>query len=256
MTVKRTLKPVFTSTHQAINPNLLVSGCSYTWNNSNEHIVSWPNYLRDLANYTVVHDCSQSAGGNNHIFNSIVYTLENQPELTADNTDIIIMWSGMERTDILASNQLVEQWYHMEHMTFSQGRFASLNVWPDVNWCKSNTEAINHFLKMYRVLIDNRAQILESCTRICGLMGYLQSRGFNPIFIPYRPMSASLALIGDEPITQRVLELMAPIEDLDTYTSRVGSRIPNDGHPTPDSHLNWTREILIPFLTGQFIQVK
>lgn len=255
MSVKRNLSKVFTSTHQATKPNLLVSGCSYTWNNSQVHICTWPYYLRDIANYQEVYDCSQSAAGNAHIFNSIVYELETNPDLNASNTDIIIMWSGLERTDILAAESLVQQWYHMDHMTFSSGQFASLNVWPDARWAKGHKD-VNQFLKTYRVLIDNRAQILESALKILACYNYLRNKGFNPIFTTYMPMEPRLTLLGENLIANSVLNLLANIQDLDSYTTMSGSRIPNDNHPTPDSHLAWTRNILVPFLTGQYIQVK
>ena len=257
MAVKRNLPRVFASTHQSIKPNLLVSGCSYTWNNSLNHIVTWPNYLKDIANYTQVFDCSQAAGGNAHVFNSIVYELSINSELTPDNTDIIIMWSGLERTDLLTSDHVVNQWYHMDHITFNQGQLASLNVWPDASWRRPKSDEINQFLKTYRVLISNRAQVLESCIRIVALDGYLKSLGFDPVFTTYRPMQIFLSLIEPDPIVNQVLALLAPLEDLDSFTTRVGTRMSKfDLHPTPDSHLAWTREILIPFLTGRFITVK
>jgi hypothetical protein len=256
MAFKRNLTRVFASTHQSLRPNLLVSGCSYTWNNSLEHTVTWPNYLRDIANYSRVIDCSQSAAGNAHIFNSIIYELESNPDLTAGNTDIIVMWSGLERTDILATDNLVQQWFHMDHMTFSEGRFASLSVWPDASWHHDRNSDLNKFLKTYRVLIDHRAQILESILKILALHGYLRARGFNPVFTTYRPMQPQLHGLEEDLISSQVLNLLADIEDLDSFTTRCGSRIPNDGHPTPDSHLAWARQVLIPFLTNQLITVK
>lgn len=256
MAFKRNLARTFSSTHQSHRPNLLVSGCSYVWNNSQEHLVTWPYYLRDLAGYNQVFDCSQSAGGNAHVFNSIVYELETNAELTAENTDVVVMWAGMERTDIMADESLVQQWYHMDHITFGQGRWASLNVWPDATWARDRNSTINQFLKTYRVLIDNRAQILESCLRILALHGYLTQKGFNTVFTTSHPIQHYLKLLND-PVSDQVTKILADLENLDSYTSRAGDRISrSDRHPTPNSHLGWTRDVLMPFLTGQFITVK
>ena len=74
----RVFDPVYTSQWQ----NLLVSGCSYTWNNSMTDICTWPYYLRDLGNFQQVWDCSQGGSGPAHCFNSIINELTINPELT------------------------------------------------------------------------------------------------------------------------------------------------------------------------------
>jgi hypothetical protein len=110
MTAKtRKLAKQFTTTYSTEFKNLLVSGCSYTFNNSENHICSWPYYLRDLAGFNEVYDCSQSGAGSNHIFNSIINEIETNININIQDTLVIIMWSGLTRTDVIAEQDITAE---------------------------------------------------------------------------------------------------------------------------------------------------
>lgn len=247
----RKLDKVFTTQHQTRFNNLLVSGCSYTWNNSDQHICTWPYYLRDLAGFKEVFDCSQGGAGSNHIFNSVVNEVLTNVNVTPDDTAIVIMWSGLERVDFICTSDLVKTtrpksltgYYQFD----SQDTFASLSVWP------SSDDALQNLLKQYRVTVDSSAQILESCIKILALGKFLDSLGYSFSFVNWRDQSYEISKFEfDNTITTQAAARIDNIETLDGFTSRRGTRV-QDGHPTPDSHLSWTREILLPHLTNNQI---
>jgi hypothetical protein len=240
----RNLTQVFSPTHQSRYQNLLVSGCSYTWNNSNQHICTWPYYLRDLANFEEVFDCSQGGAGNNHIFNSVVNELSTNQNLTPNNTCVIIMWSGLERVDFICRSDVVKNsrptgltgYYQFDEAD----TFASLSVWP------SSKDSLQELLKTYRVTVDLSAQILESAIKIIALKEFLQSLGYTFCFVDWRDQQYQINNF-DNTIVDKASSTISKIETLNSFTTRKGTRVA-DGHPTPDSHLSWTQEILLPHL--------
>lgn len=241
----RNLSRVFTPVHRTPFKNLLVSGCSYTWNNSDQYICTWPYYLRDLASFDEVYDCSQGGAGSNHIFNSVVNEVSTNSNLSPKDTFVIIMWSGLERVDFICTADLVKTtrpqsltgYYQFD----DQNKFASLSVWP------SSNDDLQQLLKLYRVTVDPSSQILESCIKIIALGKFLDSLGYRYCFVNWRDQSYNIDKFNNL-ITKQASALMSDIETLDGFTARKGTRV-HDGHPTPDSHLAWTREILLPHLT-------
>jgi hypothetical protein len=240
----RKLTRVFTPEYQTKFQNLLVSGCSYTWNNSDQHICTWPYYLRDLAGFKEVFDCSQGGAGNNHIFNSVVNELSSNHSLTPDNTCVIIMWSGLERVDFICRSDVVRisrprsltGYYQFD----DSDTFASLSVWP------SSNDTLQDLLKTYRVTVDSQAQILESAIKIIALKEFLKSLGYSFCFVDWRDQHYQIKNF-DTTVVDQASSTISTIETLDSFTTRKGTRV-SDGHPTPDSHLCWTREILLPHL--------
>lgn len=79
---------------------LIVSGCSFTYNNHDSFAASWPYYLKDLGGFTQVLDCSLPGAGNQHISNSLLWALNiDQPD--PKNSLIVVMWSGNDRDDYI-----------------------------------------------------------------------------------------------------------------------------------------------------------
>lgn len=247
MTVKtRNIAKIFTSTHQTRFKNLLVSGCSFTYNNREEHSCTWPYYLRDIAQIENVYDASQAGVGNNHIFNSIVYEIETNPDVRPDNTLIIVMWSGLTRTDVIADQEITAPWHKISNYCFDQ-KFATFTI---VNETTDQT-VIGDMCKLYKKIISPDAQILESLIKIQALRAYLTAKQFSFVFLSWRNPLPELNQIQ----TQINLELDNN-DYLFEFAEQRHMRIPNDGHPTPDAHLLWTRECLIPLLESKGIVDK
>jgi hypothetical protein len=254
---QRSLPRQFTPIAATQQLDLLVSGCSYTWNNSETESVTWPYYLRDLAGFDRVVDCSQPGSGYNHTHTAVVTELETNTELTPESTLVVIMWSGNERVDITADRDLVESCTDLEIPDLGAG-LSSLNLtsvtslnlfnrpsdWRNRHQRERNAD-VAHLRDRYGRLISTRAQVLESAVRLISLAGYLDSRGFDYVFLDWDDSRHSILIPQLDPWAQG---RFADIETLGSWASRRQQRIPNDGHPSPDAHLSWTQEVLIPYL--------
>ena len=94
---------------------------------------------------------------------------------------------------------------------------------------------------------------MQSIINIIALHSYLEHRGFKSIFLNWESTSEIELSDIDSHLTQRIKELIAPLETLGEYATRTQSRIPGDGHPSVHAHLNWTQQVLIPYLHSQQI---
>ena len=249
---KRNLNRVFSSVYTTSYKNLLVSGCSYTWNRSEEHICTWPYYLRDLCNFEEILDCSQAGSGFNHTFNSVINEIENNSNITPDNTFIIIMWSGLERVDVTANIDLVKSYSNMEtHCFDSQLSSLSLFIhqpkWKTILGTDPNKD-IELLRQMYRTLIDSKAQVFDSYIKLIALYNYLKNLNFKFVFLEWDSTVTKLSTSSSR-LADQYQRMTANIQTLGDYATVNNKRIPNDGHPTPDAHLEWTRTILVPYLT-------
>ena len=222
-------------------PNVLVSGCSFTYNNSEEHVCTWPYYLRNHTGAEYIYDCSQSGAGTNHIFNSVINDLEHNRSLTPDNTLIIVMWSGLSRTDVIATKNITKDWHHMSNYEFDL-KFSSLSIFNSVN---GNTP-LHNLCKAYKSLIDPDAQIYESLLKIIALKSYLDDAGFQYVFTSFQDPLPELKQV-QTPMTKTVWKLLNNIDYLKDF-SELHDAIDNTGHPMPEIHATWTRDCLIPHL--------
>ena len=241
----------FTSTHTTGFDNLLVSGCSFTYNNSTEHICTWPYYLRDICGFNEVYDSSQSGAGSNHIFNSIINEVETNSNINAKNTLVIIMWSGLTRTDLIAETHITKSYYNMNHYNFDD-KFSTLSlnsVFIQAPRSDSNP-LVAKLHQLYKKIIPGDAQILESAFKIIALQSYLEKQGFKYIMLNWMDPTPELNTLNNA-IKESVLSIFDPVKTLGEYATNTRQTIPNDGHPTPDAHLSWTREYLIPYLESK-----
>ena len=89
--------------------NLIVSGCSFTHNNSMSASVTWPYYLRDLGGFENVLDTSLPGAGNYHISNSLIWALESE-STDPKQSLVIVMWSGNDRDDWITPVSNINQY--------------------------------------------------------------------------------------------------------------------------------------------------
>ena len=242
----RNIAKQFQSTHQTRFKNLLVSGCSYTWNNSQQHVCSWPYYLRDIGGFDQVIDCSQSGAGSNHIFNSIINEIEADTQINKHNTLVVVMWSGLTRTDVIATQDITEPWHFMSNYNFDQ-RFATLSIFNHT----VQDDPLSVLCQQYKRLIDTDSQIYESMLKILALECYLKQKEFDFIFTSWMNPVPELNRI-DSVLTTKVVGLLSSIPYLDEYAKQKNQKEP-DGHPTPDGYLGWTQQHLVPYLESRNI---
>jgi hypothetical protein len=244
--IHRSLAPIA----QTLRPNLLVSGCSFSYNHSADHVTSWPYYLRDLANFREVYSTALTGAGTQHIFNSIINEIENRSNLNADNTTVLVMWSGLSRTDVIAETTVVQPWmsrsgaFPLDQMYHYDDQFSTMRV-PRLRRL-DNKDPVDQMHGLYRKIICPHAQTLQSMLNIVALSGYLENLGFPYMFMSWRSHAMDLATVPGA-LSQRVGDLVNTVETIGDYATTTGN-MDNSRHPNIDAHLDWTRLRLVPEL--------
>lgn len=225
--------------------NLMVSGCSYVWNNSEEHVCTWPYYLKYIAGFNQVLDCSQCGAGSNHIFNSVINEIETNPSINPTNTLVIVMWSGLSRTDVIAESEITHPWHYQSNYDFDQ-KYSTLVLLRENHPIGGH---VGKLCEIYTKLISPEAQIYESYIKIIALDHYLRSRGFSYLFLNWEKMDQQFD--PSIPLYHQAKSLIDPSVALGEFADNRNMRIPGDGHPDVECHLQWCREILIPVLRSR-----
>ena len=234
MAKTRNIPRSFTATHQTKFKNLLVSGCSYVFNNSEHHACTWPYYIRDLACFDEVYDCSQSGAGANHVFNSILHECLTNPDIAPDRTLIVVMWPEPTRTDVVADRAVAEKWHPMSRHDFDH----SLSTLSIFNRATGNTD-MDQLCRDYKRIVGVDGQTFESGLKIVALKLTLLRLGYHSIFVPWQQD------LGD--ISAQARSQFDPVVPLHNYAEVTGQQ-ESDGHPSPNAHLAWSRQYLLPWL--------
>lgn len=250
------IKPVppktFDVEHNLGYENLLVAGCSFTDNRSqspdiaNNHIVTWPYYLRDLCGFKTVIDCSLPGAGNKFIHDAVISELEYNQDISAKNTFVVVMWSGNDRDDFIASNSAVDSSI-ADHYEFPNGSSAIISRGPQ---SKSNCVLdLNNIDKIK----DTNSKTLENYIHTIGLSAYLENFGYEYIFTQFHQGN----LDDDHWDLATTLDKSQLIERYNTLVNKIqpalgdyalaSNQLSNDNyHPDPQSNLEWTKLFLIP----------
>ena len=245
-----TNQPSVAALGQCDLPNLLVAGCSYVWNNSEEHVCSWPYYLQDILDMHQVFDCSQSGGGPDLVFNSVINEITTNATINASNTLVIVMWPELSRTDVIVEHSKEIDRYHHTSLQLFTEKFCNLSIFNDTTYDK---DPISEMASDYKKIVSPTAQQYESLIKILGLAALLSERKFQWLFMPWKTMSRSDLHSDGIPASMiSALDLFEDILPLDDYADKTGQRIPNDGHPTSEAHLLWTRQHLLPCLADKW----
>lgn len=229
--------------------NLLVSGCSFSHNISNLHVSSWPYYLRDLANIEAVLDVSMPGAGSQHIFNSVLYECETNGRVTPQDTLVMVMWSGLTRTDVIMDREVsliglaAEQYVH----AFNE-RFVTHSI---PNWTPQRKEphVVSQMQKFYKLAVDTDAQILQSLLNIVALEAYLQQRGWRYIFMSWKDPAPDLERVPGV-LSRRVASMLTDVVPLGVFADGCNGW-DNTQHPSIHTHLAWTRQCLLPALAAR-----
>jgi hypothetical protein len=250
----RVFEPIVESSYT----DVLVTGCSFSFNYSRQHPASWPYYLRDLAGLARVRDTALCGSGCQHQFNSVINEIESDPSINPSNTIVIVMWSGMSRTDVIADSHTVEDWVREQrlsdlgddkldrHYRFDH-RFSTLNI---PNWTVNKSRSmIPDMRNLYKRVIHPEAQVLQSMINIVALAGYLDSQGYARMFLSWRDPELDLETVPGA-LADRVRALLDPVVPLGLYAERH-QQMDHTMHPTIEAHLAWTREHLIPALRSK-----
>jgi hypothetical protein len=242
--IKKTFDPVYNLRYK----NLIVGGCSFTYNNSDQHICTWPYYLKDYGNFQNVYDFSLVGGGNTHTFNALIYGLENTPNILDDSL-IIIQIAGFDRDEYIVAPE-------------------ALNDYPFSYFYESNAaagitggESIANFknkdsIEYVKNIKNYQCRSIENFTRLLALNSYLTVINSKFMFFEYRDYS----LPGRDKNFD--IRKYLPTQLSNKYESIV-STIPmnfykfcvtyglledDDFHPSREGHRRWTLEHLLPYV--------
>lgn len=244
---QRQISRVFSATHKSLYQTLLVSGCSYTYNNSNEHICAWPYYLRDLAEFQNVLDASQSGSGITHaLMSSINEVVENDLN---QNVLTVVMLSGLNRVDVIIDKNLRDT--SLDFSTGSPYHFDADLVSDSIKHYKLPDKNIwNNLYEWYHKLIPNAAIVLQNSFNILALHSFFKSRQMPLVLVNFEDQSEVFNQLPNY-VRQQLTSIMAPIISLGEFANQFENGKLKDGHPTVDSSLAWTRQILLPYLKQQ-----
>ena len=150
-------------------------------------------------------------------------------------TLVIVMWPEPARTDVVASRDLAESWHPMSRHDFD----TNLSTLSIFNRATGNTD-MDRLCRDYKRLIGLDAQVFESSLKIVALKLALQKMGYYSVFVPWQQ---DLGCVTPQARSQ--LDTIVPLHD---YAQITNQQEP-DGHPSPNGHLRWCQQYLLPWLS-------
>lgn len=247
----RKIKRVFPVDKSLGYKNLIVSGCSFTHNVSEDHLDTWPYYLRDIGGFDEVYDCSLPGAGNSHIANSLQWCLETDPIDPADSL-VIVMWSGVDRDDFICPKEHLIPYPEFKFTdTVNSGITGGLlrtgntkTCLPDLAQQKTSaSRSIENFLLingMYHYLHAKKYQFLF--LDFCKGSAIVSGRTKHFDITPYLPKN----------LQQTYKRMFTNITDLHEWAIRYDLQATDDFHATHHGHLDWTRKVLFPYLVDNY----
>lgn len=230
--------------------NLVVSGCSFTYNFSNTCAISWPYYIRDLLGFDQVYDSSLPGGGNYHIAQSTKWVIETQ-NLDPKTTFVVVMWSGADRDDIIANSDFVKKDF-FTNAEYKYNPSVSSGVTGGTN-SQSNVKL--NFFKDLNFIKTQDSRAIENYLLITGLWHYLKSTKFKFAFLefvnpklPNRSEHFDIAAHLPVHLQKKYKSMFADIPTIYEWSVRYNLLANDEFHPNPDGHLKWCREVLAPYL--------
>ena len=239
--VRPDIKKQFDVIHDFGIKNLIVSGCSFTYNNHETSATTWPYYLRDLGGFNQVLDCSLPGAGNHHIANSLQWALEVENPSPMDSL-VVVMWSGCDRDDYICPEENIKPYQFKFNYSKNIASSISGNNISDALLGLSQTKNLH-------------SRAIENYLYINGLWNYLKNSGYQFIFLnfldgnlPSRTGHFDITKHLPTVIKHQYNTMLTKIIDPYTWALKNNLLTDDDFHPSPDGHLDWTRKMLLPKL--------
>jgi hypothetical protein len=242
----------FDTIHNFGIKNLIVSGCSFTYNLDSHKIHTWPYFLRDLGGFDQVLDTSLPGAGNFHIANSLIWALElERPD--PKNTLVIVMWSGNDRDDYMtpATNINNYPWT----FNYSKNVMSAITGGSHAEACGNTTKSAKNFFASK----TQESRSIENYLCITNTWNYLQNKGYRFVFLnflnPDFPSRISHFDIKKYlPLEQKemLIQMMDEASDLYSFVLKNNFLSEDDLHPSSFGHMQYTKNILIPYLKTKF----
>jgi hypothetical protein len=236
--------------------NLIVSGCSFTYNNHDNFAVTWPYYLRDLGNFTEVLDCSLVGAGNQHISNSLMWALTMDQPNPKDSL-IVVMWSGCDRDDYICPTSPATEQYPFK---FNYSDTVCTGITGGINDDNTiRTRCASQALKDLAATKTHESRAIENYLYIANTWNCLKNLGYKFIFLnfldaslPSRTRHFEIKKYLPNFVNQNLNQMIESITDPYTHALKNNLLDNDDLHPSPNGHLDWAKRVLIPHLKLRF----
>lgn len=222
--------------------NLVVGGCSFTYNISDTDSSHWPYYVRDRLGFEQVYDCSLPGAGNYHIGSSIQWAVETEDFDPAD-TFVIVMWSGNYRFSGIGS--------------------PAKN--PSETWSYNYTDSAVYYTDKTAAAHKSYASIaVENYLYISSLWNYLSNKGIPFMFLDYLDRSIANRSFNEfdikgylpEHLQARYKSFFSPVETIYSYAVKNDLLYTDDFHPDMAGHLAWTDHCLVPYIQAHRVILR
>lgn len=229
--------------------NLIVSGCSFTQNISQQYSIAWPEYLAQRYSIPNLVNCAVGGAGNSHINSTTQWALE-YTLYDPKQSLVVVMWSGNDRDDLIIDSSYLDPTY-LFRFDYADGVSAAVTGGSS-DRCRTNAQ------QSFRVVADLKSpasRAVENYLYVNSLYNYLQNHGYRFVFLDYldrslpsRTVDFDITLYLPEELAQRYRSRFAPVENIYAWCLRRDLLTDDDFHPSPDGHLAWTDRVLIPYL--------
>lgn len=228
--------------------NLIVAGCSFTYNNHETSACTWPYYLRDFGGFQTVYDFSMVGGGNTHICNAMIYGLEKE-QISPNDSLVVVQWAGNDRDDYIIDPNALNQ-YPFRYYYSDQAAVGITGGQEITNFCDP-TPVIS-----LKKLKNKTCRSIENFVKIKSLHSYLTMQGYRTVFFEYRDYSLPgrdnnfdpREYLGEE-CGKSYSDMMSVMpENFYKFCLYNNLMEDDDFHPSPEGHLEWTKKCLVPFL--------
>jgi hypothetical protein len=246
------IKKQFEMLHDFKIKNLIVSGCSFTYNNHETAAVTWPYYLRDIGGFEQVLDTSMPGAGNYHIASSLTWALEiNQPD--PDDSLVLIMWSGNDRDDYLTPVSNLNGYPFEFKYSDDVASAITGGAHPDNmgNTLRSPKDFVS--------IKTPECKAIENYLYILNTWSYLKNAGYKFLFMdfttadfPIRSNHFAIEKYLPAKIKKHLRDMKTELIDPYQFSLKNDLLCIDDFHPNPTGHLAWTRQQLLPKLIQIF----
>ena len=101
----------------------------------------------------------------------------------------------------------------------------------------------------------HQSRAIENYLYISGLWSFLTAAGYKFLFLNYinrnlpnRTKDFDITKFLEKPLQKKFNNMMLNVTDPYTYAIKNNLLLIDEFHPSPDGHLAWTRDILLPQL--------
>jgi len=235
---------------------LIAGGCSFTDNRCHEkdivdnHVITWPFYLRDFCGLDQVIDCSFGGAGNKFIHDSIIAEIEYNTELDKDTTLVVVMWSGNDRDDFIGDKLATKEYGGIYE--FPDGSV------PIITGGEGGITNSIFNIDNVKKIQDTKSRSLTNFIHVCSLYHYLKSKQLDFIFTQFhdgcllRDNHWNLTDSLDSQIKETYHNFFDIQKTLGNYAKEKKLGSDDSYHPNPLAQMQWTEEHLIPCMQKKF----